>query len=136
MTSTKFNNLCCLCVLEIQEPVPQPPAPPPTPCVPSCGANSVCKVVQNKGTCMCLSGFYGQPELGCTPECLTNLDCDSHHACINQRCIDPCGNSCGILANCQVLNHIPICSCPDNMIGDPFRICQPAPPGKFHISFS
>lgn len=83
-----------------------------------------------------MTGFLGRPELGCTPECITSLDCSYEHACVNQRCIDPCVGSCGLGAQCQVSNHNPICSCPKGMVGDPFRICQPAPPGMLHVSSS
>ncbi|KAK8736643.1 hypothetical protein OTU49_017434, partial [Cherax quadricarinatus] len=106
---------------------PQPPAPPVAPCTPSCGANAECQVFDGVGSCVCLSGFYGEPELGCTPECIINSHCVTTRACINQRCIDPCADSCGVDAICKVLNHNPICSCPDGYVGDPFRLCLQTP---------
>lgn len=116
----------CVCVAVTDE--PQPPAPPEAPCVPSCGANAECQVVEGVGTCTCLSGYYGRPELGCTPECVYNYHCVASRACINQRCIDPCVGACGVAALCEVLNHSPTCSCPKGHVGDPFRSCRPAPP--------
>lgn len=113
-----------------------PPAPPPpTACIPSCGANAECQVIEGIGTCVCLSGYYGLPELGCTPQCVTNSDCSTDQACINQRCIDPCVGSCAVEAECRVLNHNPICSCRVGYTGDPFRFCRPIPivPGM-HLS--
>lgn len=117
----------CLCVAPLDPGLETTPFPPAAPCTPSCGANAECQVVGGKGTCACLPGFYGRPELGCTPECITNSDCVPTRACINQRCVDPCAGSCGVQAECRVLNHNPICSCPRGYVGDPFRACHPAP---------
>lgn len=130
MTNYHFHQQLWSCALEPD--VEHPPGPPPTACTPSCGANAECKVVGNRGTCTCLTGFLGRPELGCKPECITSLDCSYDRACVNQRCIDPCVGSCGLGAQCQVSNHNPICSCPKGMVGDPFRICQPSTPGMLH----
>lgn len=119
--------------------IPQPPAPPPSPCVPQCGPNAECKVVNGVGRCTCISGFYGVPEFGCTPECVRNQDCRPDQACVEQQCIDPCVSVCGVRAECQVVNHNPICSCPQNFIGDPFTFCEPpppGPPGMMHFTLS
>lgn len=97
------------------------------PCVPSpCGPNSVC---QNAGTvpsCACLSNYIGSPP-NCRPECTINAECTSNLACIKEKCQDPCSGSCGVNANCNVLNHIPICTCPEGYSGDPFRYCHAQP---------
>lgn len=124
LTSWHCISVTLTCVLE---PERDPPPPPPTACIPSCGANAECKVVGNRGTCACLDGFHGRPELGCTPECVTTLDCEHDRACVNQRCIDPCPGACGSGAKCRVLHHNPLCSCPEGMVGDPFAVCLPAP---------
>lgn len=100
------------------------------PCLPSpCGPNSQCRNVNNQASCSCLPNFFGAPP-NCRPECATNSECSSNLACINNRCTDPCPGSCAYNAQCSVINHIPICSCPKDYVGDPFVSCQPAPPRK------
>lgn len=37
-------------------------------------------------------------------------------------------------ARCQVVNHNPICSCPNNYVGDPFEQCVPM--SKFFVIFA
>jgi hypothetical protein len=59
----------------------------------------------------------------CRPECVVNSECARNRACINQNCSDPCRNSCGLNANCKVINHSPICFCNDGFTGDPFTQC-------------
>lgn len=65
----------------------------------------------------------------CYPECLTDSDCAFNKACIGHTCRDPCPGSCGVNANCTVVLHGPICSCPHPMVGNPFEHCLPPPPG-------
>ena len=38
--------------------------------------------------------------------------------------MDPCPGSCGIEADCKVINHNPICTCPPGLTGDPFVKCK------------
>lgn len=93
------------------------------PCNPSpCGPNSRCQEVNQQAVCTCVENFTGSPP-SCRPECLINSDCQLNRACINQKCADPCLGSCGVSANCQVVNHNPICSCPAIFTGDPFVRC-------------
>ncbi len=100
------------------------PQPKDDPCYPSpCGANTNC----NNGQCTCLTNYFGDPYSGCRPECTLNTECSPNKACINNRCIDPCINTCGQNAICNVINHIPTCSCPADMSGDPFVLCRPVP---------
>lgn len=40
------------------------------------------------------------------------------------KCRDPCPGSCGTNAICQVVNHLPMCSCMTGYSGDPFRYCS------------
>lgn len=61
--------------------------------------------------------------MSCRPECTHNSDCAPNLACINNKCINPCTNLCGQNASCEVYNHIPICSCPPNTIGNAFFSC-------------
>lgn len=92
------------------------------PCNPSpCGANAVCR----DGVCSCLPEYQGDPYSSCRPECILNSDCPRNRACIRNKCKDPCPGTCGQDAICTVLNHIPICSCPTGMAGNPFVECRP-----------
>jgi len=102
--------------------------PPGNPCVPSpCGPNSQCREVNGQAVCSCLPTFIGSPP-GCRPECTVSSECAQHLACVNQKCVDPCPGTCGQKAQCRVLNHSPVCSCPPGYTGDPFRRCDPIPP--------
>lgn len=93
------------------------------PCNPSpCGPNSQCREINGQAICSCLSGYMGAPPT-CRPECTSSAECPLSRACSNQRCIDPCKGNCGSGAQCQVINHNPICSCPSGYTGDPFNRC-------------
>lgn len=95
-----------------------------TPCSPSpCGSNALCKEKANAGSCSCLEGYIGNPYEGCRPECVINTDCPSNKACINNKCKDPCPGSCSNNAVCQVVNHLPLCTCLNGYTGDPFKYC-------------
>lgn len=100
------------------------------PCNPSpCGPNSQCKVINQQPVCSCLPEYIGSPP-GCRPECTVSVECPLDKACINQKCSDPCPGSCGINANCVVVNHSPVCSCENENAGDPFTRCFPIPRKK------
>lgn len=104
------------------------------PCNPSpCGPNAEC----NRGSCTCYSNYFGDAYSGCRPECVLNSDCDRTKTCSNQRCIDPCPGTCGQDARCDVINHIPTCSCPERTSGDPFVVCRPfrEPVGEYCLIF-
>lgn len=106
----------------------EPPRDQPqseNPCIPSpCGPNSECKTLGDHPACTCLIGYIGAPP-SCRPECTTNPECPSHHACMRQKCGDPCPGSCGQNAQCTVVNHTPICGCLVDFEGDPFIACSP-----------
>lgn len=113
-------------------------APPPAPvqivsvnpCVPSpCGPFSQCRDIGGTPSCSCLPNYQGNPP-NCRPECVINPECPSNLACIREKCSDPCVGSCGANALCSVINHIPICTCPDDLTGDPFSNCFPKPPPR------
>lgn len=106
------------CIEIIERPAPTQSYDP---CDPSpCGANAVC----DNGNCLCRPNYFGDPFAGCRPECTMNTDCSPNRACINNKCIDPCPGTCGQLAQCDVTNHIPSCSCPPGLSGDPFVVCR------------
>ena len=73
--------------------------------------------------CSCVPTYLGSPPT-CRPECTSNSDCPFTRACSNQKCRDPCAGACGIGAKCMVVNHSPICSCPNQYTGSPFVMCQ------------
>lgn len=96
------------------------------PCYPNpCGANAVCREQNNAGSCTCIQDYIGNPYEGCRPECVLNSDCPSNKACIRNKCSDPCPGTCGQNAECQVINHLPSCTCIPRFTGDPFRYCSP-----------
>lgn len=98
------------------------------PCAPSpCGPNSQCHEISGIPSCSCLPDYIGSPP-NCRPECTINAECSSNKACIREKCIDPCPGSCGFNAVCNVLNHMPICTCSEGYTGDPFTSCQKMPP--------
>lgn len=97
---------------------------PIDPCHPSpCGPNSQCRKVNDQAVCSCLPNYMGSPP-ECRPECVVSSECPLDKACINQKCLDPCPNTCGIQALCTVRNHNPICACPSGYSGDPFLQCS------------
>lgn len=99
------------------------------PCEPSpCGVNAECKQKNGAGACTCLPDYQGNPYEGCRPECVLSSDCPTNKACARNKCVDPCPGICGQYAECQVINHVPTCSCIIGYIGDPFVSCRPEPP--------
>lgn len=97
------------------------PALPEDPCkLQPCGENARC----DNGVCSCFPEYFGDPYIGCRPECTLNTECSPNKACVNLKCKDPCPGTCGTDAKCDVVNHIPMCSCPEGFEGDPFRACR------------
>ena len=95
------------------------------PCDPNpCGPNSnPPRVIGDRCQCSCLPEMIGSPP-NCRPECVINQDCPIDKACINRKCQDPCPGLCGINAQCNVRNHVPICICNKGFSGDPFVQCN------------
>jgi hypothetical protein len=101
------------------------------PCNPSpCGANAVCKERNGAGSCTCLPEYTGDPYAGCRPECVLNTDCDRAKACVRNKCVDPCPGTCGLNAECRVVNHAPSCGCLPGYTGNPLSSCHLPPPSK------
>lgn len=99
------------------EPVPQDP------CIPNpCGINALCNNKNGLASCSCMPDFFGSPP-NCRPECTVNSECESVKSCVRQKCINPCIGACGQSSECRVVNHAPICSCPQGYQGDPFLMC-------------
>lgn len=46
---------------------------------------------------------------------------------MQNKCKDPCPGTCGQNAQCDVVNHIPMCSCPSGFTGNAFVTCRPTP---------
>jgi hypothetical protein len=88
-----------------------------------CGDNTQCTQRGKVFKCVCLKNFYGDPLVGCHPECRTNSDCDNQKACQNNKCIDTCVGACGMNSKCQVINHRAICTCMEGFKGDPYVRC-------------
>ncbi|CAB0029718.1 unnamed protein product, partial [Trichogramma brassicae] len=100
------------------------PQEPSNPCDSfNCGNNALCTVHEGVPKCTCIPPYIGNPYSGCRPECMMNSDCNSNLACINQHCRDPCQGVCGVNAICEVINHIPSCSCKPGYTGEPFQSC-------------
>lgn len=60
-------------------------------------------------------------------------DCPAQKSCVNQKCVNPCPGPCALNAECRVINHSPICSCPSGYTGSPFIHCEEIPPSKSQI---
>lgn len=89
-------------------------------CNPSpCGPNANC----DKGICSCVEGYMGDPYRGCRPECILSSDCARETTCVRSKCVDPCPGTCGLNAQCDVVNHIPMCSCLAGFTGNAFIQC-------------
>lgn len=112
--------------------VPSTTERPPSCASSPCGPNSLCQIISGIPACSCLPNYIGVPP-ECRPECILSSECKSHLACVNQRCQDPCPGSCGVNAQCHVLNHIPVCTCMEDFTGDPFTQCTIIPPSKTTI---
>jgi hypothetical protein len=108
-----------------QEIIYDQPRPVENPCQPSpCGPNSECRVINEQASCTCLPNMIGSSP-NCRPECVSNSECSSNLACINQKCTNPCVGVCGINAECKVVSHTPMCICLIGYYGDPFSQCNP-----------
>lgn len=96
------------------------------PCNPTpCGSNARCRVSRNNaGACICEPGYFGNPYESCRPECVVNSDCSYDKTCLKNKCVDPCPGACGITAICQVINHVPRCTCAPGYTGDPYSYCH------------
>lgn len=96
------------------------------PCEPSpCGLNAICRENNGVGSCTCPPDYLGDPYEECRPECTQNSDCLTRMACVALKCKDPCPGTCGVNAQCQSINHLPMCTCMPGYTGNPFTYCSP-----------
>lgn len=100
-----------------------------------CGVNAMCQeTLGGRPVCSCPAGHSGNPLSYCRrAECLDHTECRGDMACRNGNCVNPCAGTCGANANCEVRNHVPVCSCPVGYNGDPFSNCRLADPGESDI---
>lgn len=97
---------------------------PENPCIPSpCGPNSICQIKQGRPVCSCVANYIGSPPY-CRPECTLNTECPADKACIQEKCQNPCANTCGHNARCTVIAHAAHCSCEQGYEGDAFVGCS------------
>jgi hypothetical protein len=125
---THQNHYCLAALPEI----------PRDPCNPSpCGENTQCFSENNEvAKCVCIPPYIGNPYSGgCRPECLMNSDCLSNLACLASHCRDPCPGVCGLNAQCNVVSHVPVCTCLPGYIGDPFQSCRIEPIKRKFVIF-
>lgn len=107
-----------------------------TPCSPSpCGYNAICRELHGAGSCQCIPNYFGNPYEGCRPECVTNSDCPSNKICQLNKCIDPCPGTCGFNAQCNVIEHQPICNCIIDFTGNPYQHCSKIEGRKLFFDF-
>lgn len=113
------------------------PVAPSNPCTPSpCGNNAICTERNGAGACKCMEEYYGDPYVGCRPECVFNDDCPHNRACVSNKCRDPCPGVCGLNAECRVTHHNPVCSCLQGYVGDPLKACRLSKQNVRHLSSS
>ena len=102
--------------------------PEPRPCdAHPCGTNAECRQQGQAVSCICPADYIGDPYSACRPECVLNDDCPREQSCVRGKCVDPCPGTCGINAQCQVSNHVPVCTCLTGHTGDPYGTCRPIP---------
>ena len=79
--------------------------------------------------CACPDGYHATEDGGCDvlppikTGCEADDECDSPLACINAICKDPC--ACGRNAQCDIVEHRPVCTCKPGFYGDPKVECIP-----------
>lgn len=101
---------------------------PIQPCSPSpCGFGAICKERNGVGSCVCEKDYFGDPYLGCKPECMSDYDCPTNKACYQNKCKNVCIGACGNNAQCAGHNHIPSCYCIDGFTGNARANCYETP---------
>jgi len=105
------------------------------PCAPS---NSDCVDRDHSASCQCRVGYVGNPFISCDPperqvECVTDGDCPSQLACLNERCQNPCVtlSPCQRPGECRVVDTVPVrtmvCQCPPGYVSLTNGACRLQP---------
>ncbi|XP_055715790.1 delta-like protein B isoform X1 [Phlebotomus papatasi] len=97
-----------------------------------CGVGAQCQeAAGGRPVCSCPAGYSGNPLTQCVRlGCIDHGECGSHQVCRSGSCVNPCVGTCGTNANCEVRNHVPVCSCPAGYKGDPFSYCRQMDPAE------
>lgn len=98
----------------------------------ACGKEALCRVSDHRTLCLCPDGYRGEPTEKCSPfECQLDKDCEPNKRCRDGSCKNPCLeiNTCGVNAQCRVVNRQPQCSCPPGFVGNALIECQQVTPG-------
>ena len=93
---------------------------------------NICKRISFSTICQVKNYSYCQKNetndssfLAPKPECVSDPECPTQLACINEKCKNPCySHTCGRNAECTVKNHRPICVCLQGFVGNPQTICE------------
>ncbi|XP_026683575.1 LOW QUALITY PROTEIN: neurogenic locus Notch protein-like [Diaphorina citri] len=114
-------------------------------CASMCGRDEECQCGEkcDQGRCRvkCTGGVHSACPMGqicsaggvCQAGCRVHSDCPQDKSCIDGQCRDPCAKgspgdnlrpTCGVNALCRVVEHRPVCLCPDNYQGDPTDRCE------------
>lgn len=120
---------CILC--DYSAVAPAIPDSPWDSCNPSpCGPNAVSKQSKEEGFCVRLQGYFDDPYRNCLPECIFSTHWPRDKAYVNNQCRNLCRVTCGISADCQVVNHSLCCSCLPSYSENPFISCHVVQPSK------
>ncbi|XP_065203145.1 fibroblast growth factor receptor homolog 1-like [Planococcus citri] len=105
------------------------------PCIPSpCGSNSECRVENHHSVCSCQNNYFGSPPTTmCRPECNSDSECPQNKTCRELKCQDVCAGKCAYNAQCQIINHVPICSCSPGFTGNPISYCTEEEDGSIKM---
>lgn len=107
----------------------------PCPALEPCQLPAKCLVVPSLPVrtliCECPEGYVSSGSGTCKPlqpvvrvgVCISDSECPSDKACINDICRNPCAGSCAPNAECRVKDHKPICSCEQGYDGNPEIQC-------------
>lgn len=98
----------------------------------ACGKDAMCRVSDHRVLCMCSDGYRGEPSQECSLfECQKDADCEADKRCKDGSCKNPCleFGTCGVNAQCRVINRKSHCSCPPGHAGNPLVECQQVTPG-------
>lgn len=93
-----------------------------------CGRNALCHVSQHQTICLCPNGHSGDPLNDCVPyECNSDVDCAADKQCSSDKtCKNPClePGTCGINAQCRIVNRQAQCQCVPGYFGNPSVECK------------